>query len=60
MVDEATDEAATVATGNAALRELVDLKDAGHYGMGNVSRTDAIKALRRATRLIEAATRRVR
>jgi hypothetical protein len=43
-----------------ALRELVDLEDAGHYGMGNVSRTDASKAVRRATRLIEAATRRVR
>jgi len=42
------------------LRELVDLKDAGHYGVGNVSRTNARKALRRATRLIEEATTRVR
>ena len=89
MVDEATDEAATVATGNAVLagiaaadalcgyasgeryrgpdhraaadylervtgdeslgltlRELVDLKDAGHYGVGNVSRTNATTSRR--------------
>jgi hypothetical protein len=51
-------------TGDTALgrtlRELVDLKDAGHYGVSNVSRTNARKALRRATRLIEEATTRVR
>ncbi len=103
IVDEAADEAATVATGNAVLagiaaadaicayasgdryrgpdhraaadhlervtgdktlgrtlRELVDLKDAGHYGISNVSRTNATKALRRATRLVDAATARAR
>ena len=42
------------------LRELVDLKDAGHYGISNVSRTNATKALRRATRLVDAATARAR
>lgn len=42
------------------LRELVDLKDAGHYGVSNVSRTNARQALRRATRLIEEAKARVR
>lgn len=42
------------------LRELVDLKDAGHYGVSNVSRANAKKALRRASRLIRSATARVR
>lgn len=103
IIDEAADEAATAATGNAVLagiaaadaicavasgeryrgpdhraaadhlervtgdkalgrtlRELVDLKDAGHYGVSNVSRTNATKALRRAARLVDAATARAR
>lgn len=34
--------------------------DAGHYGVSNVTRTNATKALRRATRLVDAATTRVR
>ncbi|MBK5222735.1 MAG: hypothetical protein JJE52_07640 [Acidimicrobiia bacterium] len=42
------------------LRELVDLKDAGHYGVSNVSRTNARKALRRASRLIAEAAARLR
>ena len=103
VIDEAADEAATVATGNAVLagiaaadaicadasgqryrgpdhraaanhlervtgdrafgrtwRELIDLKDAGHYGLRNVSRTNARKALRRAKKLVEEAASRVR
>jgi hypothetical protein len=51
-------------TGNKTLgrtlRELVDLKDAGHYGVSNVSRTNARKALRRAARLVDEATTRAR
>lgn len=42
------------------LRELVDLKDAGHYGVSNVSRTNAKKALRRASWLVAEVTSRVR
>jgi hypothetical protein len=42
------------------LRELVDLKDAGHYGVGNLTRANATKALRRAHRLLDAAGSRVR
>lgn len=103
IVDEAGEEAAAVATGNAvlagiaaadaicgivsgeryrgpdhraaadhlervtgdrtlarSLRELVDLKDAGHYGISNVTRANAKKALRRADRLVAEAGRRVR
>jgi hypothetical protein len=42
------------------LREFVDLKDAGHYGVRSVSRTNTKKALRRASRLLDEATSRVR
>jgi hypothetical protein len=103
ILDEAANEAAAVATGNAVLagiaaadaicgyasgdryrgpdhraaadhlervtgdrqlgrtlRDLIDLKDAGHYGVSNVSRMNATKALRRASRLVDAAAARVR
>jgi hypothetical protein len=42
------------------LRDLIDLKDAGHYGISNVSRANATRALRRAGRLMAEATARVR
>ncbi|WP_432510381.1 hypothetical protein [Kineococcus sp. SYSU DK001] len=43
-----------------ALREVLDLKDAGHYGLSNVSASNCTAALRRATTLVEAAGQRVR
>lgn len=51
------------ATGDAKLagklRALVNLKDQGHYGMANVSRTDAKKALRLANQLCDEADQRI-
>jgi hypothetical protein len=43
----------------AALREAVDLKDEGHYGLGNVELNRAKKAIRRAERLVADAETRV-
>lgn len=42
------------------LRELVDLKDAGHYGLSDVGRARATRALRRAGQLVDAARLLVR
>lgn len=38
----------------SALRDALDLKDSGHYGLANVSKTNAAKAIRRAERLVAA------
>ncbi|GAB3216348.1 hypothetical protein GCM10027586_08570 [Kineococcus gypseus] len=43
-----------------ALREVLDLEDAGHYGLSNVSTANCTAVLRRAQTLVEAATDRVR
>lgn len=37
------------------LRDIVDLKDAGHYGLANVRPRRAKSVVRKATALIEAA-----
>ncbi len=37
------------------LRLVIDLKDAGHYGLGNVSMANTKTALRNARKLVEAA-----
>lgn len=42
------------------LRECVDLKDSGHYGLKNVQLTRAKTAIRRAERLVNVAIERVR
>ena len=44
----------------AALRDALDLKDSGHYGLANVSKTNAAKAIRRARKLVDAATEALR
>ncbi|MEZ0492460.1 hypothetical protein AB2L28_09455 [Kineococcus sp. TBRC 1896] len=50
-------------TGDAALarglREVLDLKDAGHYGLSNVSQANCTAAIRRARALVEEATTRL-
>ncbi|WP_432561587.1 hypothetical protein [Kineococcus sp. SYSU DK003] len=50
-------------TGDAGLarglREVLDLKDAGHYGLSNVSQADCTAAIRRARTLVEAAAARM-
>jgi hypothetical protein len=43
----------------AALREAIDLKDAGHYGLNNLSSARARKAIRRAKILVAAAEERI-
>lgn len=43
----------------ALLREVVDLKDAGHYGLSNVAASRAKSALRKADQLVSAARDRV-
>jgi hypothetical protein len=51
-------------TGNRALagllRDIVDLKDAGHYGLSDVTAGRARSALRKAAKLVAAARDRVR
>ena len=42
-----------------ALREAIDLKDQGHYGLVNVQVSRAKKAVRRAAALVAAAERSV-
>lgn len=42
-----------------ALRDLIDLKDASHYGVGNVAVYNLRRAIRRATRLVDAAADRI-
>lgn len=44
----------------ATLRDLVDLKDASHYGVRDVQLTRARSAVRKAGLLVEEAARRVR
>ncbi len=44
----------------AALRDALDLKDSGHYGLANMSKTNAAKAIRRARKLVDAATEALR
>jgi len=44
----------------AALRDALDLKDSGHYGLANVSKANAAKAIRRARKLVEAANEALR
>jgi len=43
-----------------ALREVLDLKDAGHYGLSNVTTANCTAALRRARTLVDAAAERTR
>lgn len=43
-----------------ALRDLIDLKDASHYGVRNVQVRNATRAVRKATQLVDAAAARVR
>lgn len=43
-----------------ALRDLIDLKDASHYGVRNVQVRNAKRAVRKATQLVEAAADRIR
>ncbi|MCU1364316.1 MAG: hypothetical protein JWM55_2144 [Acidimicrobiaceae bacterium] len=42
-----------------ALREAIDLKDEGHYGLGNIELNRDKKAIRRAERLVAAAESRI-
>lgn len=42
-----------------ALREVLDLKDAGHYGLSNVTAANCTAALRRARTLVDAAATRM-
>lgn len=42
------------------LRDVVDLKDAGHYGLSNIGASRAKSALRKADQLVLAARDRVR
>lgn len=44
----------------SALRELLDIKDGGHYGLTDVRLDRARAALRRATALVDAARQRAR
>lgn len=59
----AADHLATV-TGDARLgallREVVDVKDAGHYGLDDVGLRRARSAVRKASQLVESARARVR
>jgi hypothetical protein len=43
-----------------ALREAIDLKDGGYYGLGNIELNRAKKVIRRAERLVAAGESRVR
>ncbi|WP_432502718.1 hypothetical protein [Kineococcus arenarius] len=56
LLQEVTGDAALA----RALREVLDLKDAGHYGLSNVSQSNCTAALRRAQALVDAASTRVR
>ncbi|WP_369056004.1 hypothetical protein [Kineococcus terrestris] len=56
LLQEVTGDAALA----RALRDVLDLKDAGHYGLSNVSRANCTTALRRAQTLVDAAADRVR
>jgi hypothetical protein len=56
LLQEVTGDAAL----GSALRDVLDLKDAGHYGLSNVSAANCTSALRRARTLVEAAAERVR
>lgn len=56
LLQEVTGDAALA----KALREVLDLKDAGHYGLSNVSSTNCTAALRRARTLVDAAGTLVR
>ena len=51
LLQEVTGDAALA----KALREVLDLKDAGHYGLSNVSASHCTAALRRARALVDAA-----
>lgn len=51
LLQEVTGDAALA----KALREVLDLKDAGHYGLSNVSASNCTAALRRARTLVDAA-----
>jgi hypothetical protein len=42
------------------LRDIIDLKDAGHYGLSNVGSSRAKSTLRKAEQLVMAAQERVR
>jgi hypothetical protein len=44
----------------ALLRDLIDLKDAGHYGLQDLSVARAKSAIRKAGKLVDAARDRVR
>ncbi|WP_432491753.1 hypothetical protein [Kineococcus gypseus] len=50
-------------TGDAGLtrglREVLDLEDAGHYGLSNVSQANCTAAVRRARTLVEVAAARM-
>ncbi|WP_337062371.1 hypothetical protein [Kineococcus sp. G2] len=56
LLQEVTADAALA----RALREILDLEDAGHHGLSNVSSANCLAALRRAKALVEAAVVRVR
>lgn len=56
LLQEVTGDAALA----KALREVLDLKDAGHYGLSNVSSANCTAALRRARTLVDAAGTLVR
>lgn len=56
LLQEVTGDAALA----KALREVLDLKDAGHYGLSNVSASNCTAALRRARTLVDAAGTLVR
>lgn len=43
-----------------ALRDLIDLKDASHYGVRDVQVRNATRAIRKATQLVNAAADRTR
>jgi hypothetical protein len=44
----------------ALLRDVIDLKDAGHYGLANLRASRAKSVVRKAAALVEAARSRVR
>jgi hypothetical protein len=56
LLQEVTGDAALA----KALREVLDLKDAGHYGLSNVSSANCTAVLRRARTLVDAAGTLVR
>lgn len=56
LLQETTGDAALA----RALREVLDLKDTGHYGLRNVSASNCTAALRKARTLVDAAAHRVR